>query len=72
MIKLTKINGSPVVVNADLLEMVEATPDTIVTLSTGKKILVRDSIDEVIRKVVAYKQEVGGKITVVQGQKEPA
>lgn len=65
MIKLTKINGTPIVVNAELLETVEATPDTIITLTTGKKILIRDTNDEVIRKVVAYKNEICGRITVV-------
>jgi flagellar protein FlbD len=69
MIRLTKINGTAIVVNAELLEMVESTPDTIVSLSTGKKILVKDTIDEVIQKVVAYKKEVSGRITVVPQEK---
>jgi flagellar protein FlbD len=70
MIKLTKINGSAIVVNAELLETITATPDTIVTLSTGKKIQIRDTIDEVIQKVLAYKKEVAGKVTIARQSPE--
>jgi len=58
MIKLTKINNSLIVVNADLVEYVEALPDTIVTLTTGQKIIIKDSVDDVIRKVIEYKRVV--------------
>ena len=58
MVKLTKLNNSLVVVNSDLIEFVEATPDTIVTLTTGQKVIVRESIDEVIDKVIAFKKRI--------------
>jgi flagellar protein FlbD len=48
-----------VVVNADLIEFVEMTPDTLVTLFTGKKIPVRESADEVIERVVSYRRSLG-------------
>ncbi|HEX9745101.1 MAG TPA: flagellar FlbD family protein [bacterium] len=57
MVTLSKLNGSPVVVNAELIETCEATPDTIITLTNGKKILVQESTDEVVRKIVAYRRE---------------
>jgi flagellar protein FlbD len=57
MIKVTRINDSVLVVNADLIEFVEAIPDTIVSLTTGKKIMVRETIDEIIERVAAFKRK---------------
>ena len=54
MIKLTQLNGRPIVVNVDLIEFVESTPDTIVSLTTGKKILVKESDEDVIRLTAAF------------------
>ena len=56
MIKLTRLNETEIVVNADQIKYVESTPDTIITLMNNEKVLVIDSIDEVIRKVVEFKR----------------
>jgi len=56
MIKLTLYNDSDVIVNADLIEFVERTPDTLVTLTTGKKVMVKESVEDVIGKVIAYRR----------------
>ena len=56
MVRLTRLNKTILVVNAELIEFLEATPDTIVTLSTGRKVVVRETVDEVIEKVVAFKR----------------
>lgn len=56
MIKVTKLNGKEIVVNCELIELMEATPDTTVTMNTGRKLIVAETVDEVIKKVVAYKQ----------------
>lgn len=56
MVKLTRLNDSKVVVNADLIEFVEALPDTIITLTTGQKIMVKESVEEVISRVVEFKR----------------
>ncbi len=56
MIELTRLNNEKIVVNADLIEFLERTPDTLVTTSTGKKLMVKETIDEVIEKVIAYHQ----------------
>lgn len=45
-------------VNGELIEFVEATPDTVITLTTGKKIVVKESVDEIIQRVIAYKQKI--------------
>jgi len=59
MIRVTKINGESVFVNALLVELVEATPDTIVTLTTGHKIMVRDSVADIVARTKEYTQAVG-------------
>jgi flagellar protein FlbD len=66
MIKLTKLNGQMEVVNAELIESAEVTPDTIIRLTTGRKLVVRENIDEFISKVVDYKRSVASKVTVIE------
>lgn len=56
MIKLTRFGGEAFVLNADLIRFVEARPDTFVTLTTGDRIVVAESMDEVLRRAVAYQQ----------------
>ena len=58
MIKLTRLNNTLIVVNSDLIEFVEETPDTIVTLTTGQKVITRESADEVIEKVISFKKRI--------------
>ncbi|PKL76294.1 MAG: hypothetical protein CVV27_11020 [Candidatus Melainabacteria bacterium HGW-Melainabacteria-1] len=59
MIKLTRLDGREFIVNADLIEMFEATPETVVTLTIDKKrMVVRESVDEVWQKVIEYKRLV--------------
>ncbi|TCS82945.1 flagellar FlbD family protein [Tepidibacillus fermentans] len=50
MIKVNRLDGSEFVINGLLIESVESTPDTIVTLTTGKKIMVKQSVDEIIQR----------------------
>ncbi len=56
MIKLTRLGGEPLVLNADLILYVEARPDTFITLTTGDRLVVTESTDEVVRRAVAYQQ----------------
>ncbi|KAB3531379.1 flagellar FlbD family protein [Alkaliphilus serpentinus] len=58
MIKLIRINNTHFVLNADLIEMIEETPDTVITLLNGHKMIVSNTADEVIDLVVAYKQRI--------------
>lgn len=58
MIKLKRLNGELIVVNNDLIETIEETPDTVLTLTTGKKILVEETVDEVIEKAAIFKNKV--------------
>ena len=58
MIHLTRLNQVPLVVNADLIEHIEMTPDTVIFLTTGQKILVRESADEIIEKVIRFRHSL--------------
>ncbi len=57
MIDVTRLNGSGVTINSDLIEMVEETPDTVITLTTGKKIIVKESRQKVKNLVKLFKRE---------------
>lgn len=58
MISVTKLDGTSVVLNADWIQSVERTPDTVITLTTGSKILVRDRVEEVVEAYKRYKREI--------------
>lgn len=60
MIELTRFNGESFVLNADLIEMVEATPDTVIRLLNGKKVIVREPVATVVERALAYAQRVHG------------
>lgn len=62
MIELTRLNDTKFTLNADFIETVEEVPDTVITLTTGKKIFVKESRQNVKNLVVLYKQEVFNKI----------
>jgi flagellar protein FlbD len=55
MIELTRLNGNPMLVNSDLIKTAEASPDTMLTLITGEKLIVRESCDEVIERILAWR-----------------
>jgi flagellar protein FlbD len=56
MIRLTRLGGEQFVLNADLIRYVEARPDTFITLTSGERLVVVESMDEVLRRAVAYQQ----------------
>jgi len=58
MIHLTRINHASVVLNSDLIEHIDTTPDTVIALTTGQKIVVLESADEVIRRVIEFRRRV--------------
>ena len=58
MIEVTKINAVRVLVNPDLIELVEETPDTVLTLTTGKKIIVKESRQEIKNLVILYRKDI--------------
>ena len=58
MILLEKINGEKIVVNAELIETVEERPDSVITFTNGKKILVKNSLEEIVALVIEYKKKI--------------
>jgi flagellar protein FlbD len=60
MISLRRLNNQAIMVNADLIESLESTPDTVVTLTSGNKLLVRDSMEEIQSKIVDFKRRIYG------------
>ncbi|MBI1390332.1 MAG: flagellar protein FlbD [bacterium] len=58
MIELTKLNGVRVTINPELIELLEETPDTVITMATGRKYLVKESMREIRDKCVEYQQEI--------------
>jgi flagellar protein FlbD len=56
MVQLTRLNHLPLVLNSDLIEYIETTPDTVITLTTGQKIIVQESAPEVVEWVVAFRR----------------
>ena len=56
MIVLTKLNDTEIVINCDYIEIMEETPDTTITLTTGRKIIVKEAVDDIIDKIITYKK----------------
>ena len=57
MIELTKLNNQKIVINSDLIEFVEAVPDTTITLTTGNRVVVKETVDELVDKVIGFRQK---------------
>jgi flagellar protein FlbD len=56
MVILTRFDGNPIVVNAEMIETVESTPDTILTLTNGRKLLVKEGLGVVVDRVIDYRR----------------
>jgi len=56
MITLTRLGGEPFILNAELIQYVEARPDTFITLTTGQRLVVVEAMDEVLRRTMVYQQ----------------
>ncbi len=62
MIKVTRLNDSELVINSDLIEFVEASPETLISLTTGKKIMVLEDVDQIIERVAEFKKLSGIRV----------
>jgi len=74
MINVTKLNGSSIVINTDLIELVEVTPDTLISLTTGRKIMVSETMEEIVRLALEYRLKsrshpvpAGGQGSIFEG-----
>ncbi len=61
MIQLTRLNNQTLVLNADLVKFVEQAPDTVITLVNGEKFIVRESVDDVVQRILRF------RCTIMQG-----
>ena len=62
MIAVTRLDGEEIVINAELIESIESVPETVIVLVTKKRLMVREPVDEIVRRVLAYRRAVHGGI----------
>jgi flagellar protein FlbD len=67
MIHLTRLNNDEVLVNSDLIVFVESTPDTVISLNTGERLRVRESLEEVVARVIEFKRRIMRGAWLVEG-----
>jgi len=70
MILLTRLNNRPLVVNSDMIKFIENTPDTVITLITGEKIVVLETVAEVLEEILNFRRVVAAAGTMVRGPDE--
>ena len=72
MVQLTRLNHSPFYLNADLIETIETTPDTVISLTTAQKVVVLEEAQEVVRRVLKFRRELlrgqGNTLGVLDGE----
>jgi flagellar protein FlbD len=71
MIRLTRLNNRPLVVNSELIKFIENAPDTVITLITGEKIVVLEAAEEVMSRIVEYRRRLRGPRLVVPPSENP-
>lgn len=69
MIKLRRFNGQEFILNADLIETLEATPDTVISLTNGRKYVVRNPVEEIVRNTIEYKRLCNNSVQLIQRPK---
>lgn len=74
MIHVTRLNHTTVVLNSDLIEQIETTPDTIISLTTGEKLMVLETSDQIVKRVIEFRKAISGQsvgaagVTAAAGQ----
>lgn len=58
MITVTRLNDKELIINSDYIECFEETPDTTITMTTGRKIIVKESVDEILDKIIEFKNKI--------------
>jgi flagellar protein FlbD len=61
VISITKLNDKELVINSDLIESIEATPDTTITMTTGRKLIAKDSVDDLMQKIIDFRRNISIK-----------
>jgi len=68
MIKVSRLNNKEFYVNAEMVAYVEATPDTVITLNNEKKLVVSESVEDIINRILDYKKQTMSLIKIKQGE----
>jgi flagellar protein FlbD len=71
MIRLTRLNNRPLVVNSDLIKFIENAPDTVITLVSGEKIVVLETVEEVMTRIVEYRRRLLAPPSAVPPSEDP-
>ncbi len=58
MIQLTRLNGTPLIINSDLIKLIENTPDTVISLINGEKIVVRETGEQILERIVHFRRRI--------------
>ena len=58
MVRVTRLNHTPIVLNSDLIEHIEGTPDTVISMSTGQRLMVLESAEEIIDQVIEFRRRI--------------
>jgi flagellar protein FlbD len=64
MIRVTRINNQSILLNSDLIEQIETVPDTTIALTTGQRLFVRESADEILSRIVEFRRRIAAGIPV--------
>ena len=67
MIAVKRLNNQEMWINPHLIETIEATPDTVISLTTGKRLVVKESTTEVVAKIIKYRKTIGDKFSEFKG-----
>lgn len=67
MIAVKRLNSQEIWINPHLIETIEATPDTVISLTTGKRLVVEESTAEVVAKIIKYRKTIGEKFPEYKG-----
>jgi len=67
MIRVTRLNHAPMILNSDLIEQIEATPDTVIALTNGQSLRVCETADEVLERIIDFRRSIHGRRRVSAG-----
>lgn len=70
MIKVTRLNHVPLFVNSDVIQHIDMTPDTVITLTNGQKLMVLETADDIVQKIIAFRRSVVGGSPVIPAPPE--
>ncbi len=70
MVNVTGFDGQQFYINCDLIETIKETPDTVIAISTGKKLIVKESADEIVDRIIEYKKKTLNAISIEKETKD--